>query len=76
MKRTTIMADEELLDRLRAAARREGRSLAEIIREGLLWRAERRPARLRFIGAAASSSKRTDTARRAGTLAFGPRSWR
>jgi Ribbon-helix-helix protein, copG family len=38
MKRTTIMADEKLLKELRAVARLEGVSLAEVIRQGLEWR--------------------------------------
>lgn len=53
MKRTTIMADEELLERLRAIARVEGLSLAEVIRQGMELRA--RPQRtLAFLGAGKS----------------------
>ena len=53
MKRTTIMADEELLERLRRIARLEGVSLAEIIRQGMEMRAQ--PQRkLSFIGAGKS----------------------
>jgi hypothetical protein len=39
MVRTTIMADRELIDALRAIARREQISLGEVIRQGLEWRA-------------------------------------
>lgn len=39
MKRTTISAEEALLDRLRAIARRDQISLAEVMRQGLEWRA-------------------------------------
>jgi hypothetical protein len=51
MSRTTIMADDELLDELRAIAKQEGVSLGEVIRQGLEWRAriKRRPPS--FIGA-------------------------
>jgi hypothetical protein len=45
MVRTTIMADGELLDQLRAIAKEEQISLGEVIRQGLEWRAatRRRP---------------------------------
>jgi hypothetical protein len=56
MSRTTIMADDALLDELRAIAKEEGVSLGEVIRQGLEWRAntrrripsfvKRRPARV------------------------------
>ncbi len=35
MKRTTIFADEEMLNALREIARREGLSVAEVIRQAL-----------------------------------------
>lgn len=58
MKRTTIMAEEELLERLRRIARLEGVSLAEVIRQGMEMRAQpqRTEARrtLKFIGAGES----------------------
>jgi hypothetical protein len=76
MKRTTVMADEELLDRLREVARRDGVSLAEVIRQGLEWRAEQRPSPPGFIGIDASEEPPFDTARRSGELPFEPRSWR
>lgn len=52
MTRTTIMADDELLDRLRAIAREEGISLGEVIREGLDWRARIRGRPPSFVGKA------------------------
>ncbi|MEX2553720.1 MAG: CopG family transcriptional regulator [Actinomycetota bacterium] len=50
LKRTTIMAEEELLARLRAIARSEGVSLAEVIRQGLELRASG-GRRFGFVGA-------------------------
>ncbi len=76
MKRTTIMADEDLLERLRAVARRERLSLAEVIRQGLEWRARQRPPQPRFIGAGASSEAPHDTAQRSDGFRYEPRSWR
>lgn len=45
MVRTTVMADRELIDELRAIATEERISLGEVIRQGLEWRAQtkRRP---------------------------------
>jgi hypothetical protein len=42
MVRTTIMADRELIDELRAIAKQEQISLGEVIRQGLEWRASTR----------------------------------
>lgn len=42
MVRTTIMADRELIDELRAIAKEEQLSLGEVIRQGLEWRANTR----------------------------------
>jgi hypothetical protein len=42
MRRTTIMADEELLTQLRDIARAENLSLGEVIRQGLEWRVKTR----------------------------------
>jgi hypothetical protein len=42
MSRTTIMADDVLLDELRAIAKEENISLGEVIRQGLEWRASTR----------------------------------
>lgn len=76
MTRTSIMADERILTKLRAIARKEGISLAEAIRQALAWRASQKPARPRFIGAGAARRGPHDTARRSATLRFEPRSWR
>ena len=44
MVRTTIMADPELIEELRAIAKDEHVSLGEVMRQGLEWRARtRRP---------------------------------
>lgn len=76
MKRTTIMADEHLLAKLRQVAQREGISLAETIRQALEWRVKQQPPRPKFIGAGTSKTPPYDTARRSGELRFEPRSWR
>lgn len=48
MTRTTIMADDALLDDLRRIAEIEGVSLGEVMRQGFEWRARarRRPPQL------------------------------
>ena len=51
MVRTTIMADDELLDRLRVIALAEEVSLGEVIRQGLEWRAQTKRRPPSFIGA-------------------------
>ena len=50
MSRTTIMADDRLLDELREIAEEEGISLGEVIRQGLEWRAKTRRRVPSFIG--------------------------
>jgi len=50
MSRTTIMADDALLDQLREIAEEEGVSLGEVIRQGLEWRAKTRRRVPSFIG--------------------------
>lgn len=55
MSRTTIMADDALLDELREIAAEEGVSLGEVIRQGLEWRAKTRRRVPSFIGAVDSS---------------------
>jgi hypothetical protein len=76
MKRTTIMADEELLERPRAVARTERLSLAAVIRQGLEWRAAQVGRPLHFIGAGAAADPPHDTARRAGEIVYEPGPWR
>jgi len=58
------MADPELLEELRRIARDEGISLAEVIRQGLEWRAKTRRRVPSFVGAISSVDGPHDTARR------------
>jgi len=51
MSRTTVMADDELLDQLRAIARQDGISLGEVIRQGMEWRASTKRRVPSFLGA-------------------------
>jgi hypothetical protein len=76
MKRTTVMADEAVLDRLQTIARREGVSLAEVIRQGLELRANQERRKPKSFGAGASTEPPFDTARRAGEIEYEPGSWR
>lgn len=64
MSRTTIMADDALLDQLRAIAKEEGTSLGHVIREGLEWRARLKGRPPKFVGAAPSGGGPHDTAAR------------
>jgi hypothetical protein len=68
MRRTTIMAEDELLDGLRSIARAEGLSLAEVIRQGLEWRLNTRRRVPSFLGKLKSDHGPTDTAQRAEEL--------
>ena len=70
------MANDELLEELRQIARREGVSLAQVIREGLEWRARRPRARPKFIASGVSAEPPFDTAERSADMQFEPRSWR
>jgi hypothetical protein len=56
------MADDALLDQLRAIAKEEGISLGEVIREGLEWRARIRHRPPSFIGKAATPGGPHDAA--------------
>jgi hypothetical protein len=76
MKRTTVMADEETLRRLRDIARREGRSLADVIREALESRAAEPARRLHFLGIGASEPGTGPTARESGDIRPEPHPWR
>jgi len=76
MTRTTIVADDALLDRLRAIAAAEQKSLGAVIREGLELRAQRDRPPLAFIGAFASGAPEHDTARWSADAPYAPRSWR
>jgi len=64
MSRTTIMADDALLDQLRAIAKEEGISLGEVIRQGLEWRVRTRRRVPSFIGMASSGSGPSNAAER------------
>ena len=66
MSRTTIMADDALLDELREIAADEGISLGEVIRQGLEWRATTRRRVPSFVGAIASGH--SDTSQRVDEL--------
>lgn len=59
MSRTTIMADEALLDELREIAKQEGVSLGQVIRQALEWRARTRRRLPSFIGKLPPSSGET-----------------
>lgn len=74
VKRTTIMASDDLLNRLRLIARQEGVSLAEVIRQGLELRASQRRRPL-FIGAVRTGQP-TSIADEAEDLAPQARPWR
>jgi hypothetical protein len=76
MQRTTIMADDSLLDRLRAIARDEGVSLAEVIREGMELRAQRSRPTVTFVGIGRSGRKGHRTSERGAQIEFQPRTWR
>jgi hypothetical protein len=74
MRRTTIVAPEELLQRLRLVAAERGTSLAALIREALEEKARGHRPRPRSLGIGASGY--TDTARRTADERPEPRSWR
>ena len=76
MQRTTIMADEATLQRLREIAHQEGRSLAEVIREALVERAAQPGRRLRFLGIGASVPGTGPTARESAEVHPEPPAWR
>lgn len=76
MKRTTIVAPEELLDRLQGIADQESVSLAQVIRQGLELRVEQANRPLSFIGVGQSVDEPFDMARQSGELEYSPISWR
>lgn len=75
MERTTITADERLLDEVRELARRDGVSFAEVVRRALEGYVVQRRARPSFVAAGASAEP-CDIGRRAGEMEYEPRSWR
>ncbi|MGH2363514.1 MAG: hypothetical protein ACRDGF_05210 [Chloroflexota bacterium] len=76
MKRTTIVAPEALLEALHAIAQSKHASLAEVIREGLEWRASQSTRALTFIGSGESTTPPFDIGARSGDAPFQPLSWR
>jgi hypothetical protein len=76
MQRTTIVAEERLLEQLREIARRENISFAQAIRQGLEWRVAQASRHPQFIGGARATDGPHDFARRAGELKFEPTKWR
>lgn len=74
MKRTTIMADDDVMQRLKGHARERGVSLAVVIREALEEKAREVRPTPRSIGSGASSPSRTAATR--GSRRTPPRSWR
>ena len=76
MQRTTIMAEEHTLARLREIAHQEGRSLAEVIREALEERARRPAPRLQFLGIGESAAGTGPTARESGDRSWIRPQWR
>lgn len=74
MKRTTIVAPEELLDRLRRVAEDRGISLASLIREALEEKAKTCRPKPRSLGM--GDSGRTDIARRTAEEPIVPEPWR
>lgn len=74
MQRTTIVAPEHLLKRLRRMAAERGTSVADLIREALEDKIGADHPRPRSLGLGASGQ--TDTAQRAADERPAPRSWR
>jgi Ribbon-helix-helix protein, copG family len=74
MQRTTIVAPEQVLQRLRRMAAERGTSMADLIREALEAKVGTDQPRPRSLGLGASGH--TDTAQRAGNERPLPRSWR
>ena len=71
MVRTTIMADDELLDRLRVIALAEEVSLGEVIRQGLEWRAQTKRRPPSFIGAITTPGGPHDIGSRVKEILYG-----
>ncbi|TAK27664.1 MAG: ribbon-helix-helix protein, CopG family [Chloroflexota bacterium] len=74
MRRTTIVAPEDLLERLRRLAAERGVSLATVIREALEEKAQSWRPKPRSLGI--GDSGRTDIARRTGEEPAIPAPWR
>lgn len=76
MKRTTIMADERILERLRLIAHREEVSLAEVIRQGLRLRVDTASPRLHFLAVGRSWPGTGPSARDSADAVPQARPWR
>jgi hypothetical protein len=74
VERTTIVAPEALLERLRLLAHARGMSMAAVIREAMEEKAATYRPRPRSLGVGASG--RTDTARQTADERPVPRAWR
>ncbi len=74
MRRTTIVAPDELIELLRRAAAEQGTSMAQLIREALEEKVKSPQPRPRSLGIGASGHP--DTARRTGEEGSEPRPWR
>jgi hypothetical protein len=74
MRRTTIVAPDELLDKLRAMAAERRVSMATVIREALEEKAATYRPRPRSLGS--GDSGRTDISRRTAEESIEPRPWR
>ena len=74
MQRTTIMADESLVERLRNLARERRVSLAEVVREALEEKARSYRPKPSSLGSGQSSSPGTASSR--GSQRQPPRPWR
>ena len=74
MQRTTIMAPEQVLERIRKIAAERRSSMASVIREALEEKARTYRQKPRSLGIGASGF--TDTARRSADERPEPRSWR
>jgi plasmid stability protein len=74
MKRTTIIAPEDLLRKLRILAAERGTSMADLIREALEEKVSSQQPRLRSLGIGASGH--SDTSRRTADERPVPRTWR
>jgi hypothetical protein len=74
MKRTTVMADAETLEKLRALARDRGVPFAEVVREALSDKAAEYRPRPESLGVGRSTPTRTGATK--GSRRQPPRQWR
>lgn len=74
MIRTTILADDEVVERLRRLARERGVSLAQVVREALDEKAKSFAPKPTSLGAGTSSAG--SSARAESSTRQPPRSWR